>query len=162
MRAVLYFCTLKIQSGSNSIVLHEKFIDMKYLIILFIALLTGSVASAQFGYEQYIEKDGLKISTKWSTAKNEAGEKKKALLFKVKNENDFDAQYSMEILFYYEGILRERGVIDQQCLSAGRSSMGKLNGQYFIPTEFTEDQLDNPNFNFELESIEVEEIESCE
>lgn len=135
---------------------------MKYLIIALITLFSASVASAQFGYDQYVEKEGINISTKWGTAKNEAGEKKKALLFKVKNENAFDAQYSMEILFYYEGILRERGIIDQQCLPAGRSSMGKLNGQYFIPTEFSEEQLSNPNFNFEIESIEVEEIENCE
>jgi len=135
---------------------------MRYWIIALVALFEASAVSAQFGYDQYIEKDGISISTKWGSAKNEAGEKKKALLFKVKNENEFDAQYSMEILFYYEGILRERGLMDGQCLSAGRSSMGKLNGQYFIPTEFTEDQLSNPNFNFEIESIEVAEIENCE
>jgi len=135
---------------------------MKYLIIAFITLFAGFETYAQFGYEQYVEKEGINISTKWGSAKNEAGEKKKALLFKVKNENDFDAQYSMEILFYYEGILRERGIIDEQCLSAGRSSMGKLNGQYFIPTQFTEDQLSNPSFNFEIESIEVEEVDVCE
>jgi hypothetical protein len=135
---------------------------MKDLIVVLIALFAGSGAYAQFGYEQYVEKEGINISTKWGSAKNEAGEKKKALLFKVKNENDFDAKYSMEILFYYEGILRERGIIDEQCLSAGRSSMGKLNGQYFIPTQFTEDQLSNPSFNFEIESIEVEEVDVCE
>jgi len=135
---------------------------MKQCIIVLIAVVLGSPALAQFGYDQYVKKEGVSISTKWGSAKNEAGEKKKALLFKVKNENEFDVQYNMEVLFYYEGILRERGIIDKQCLSAGRSSMGKLNGQYFIPTEFTEEQLTNPNFNFEIESIEVEEIENCE
>jgi len=135
---------------------------MKHFILALTLVISGLSVSAQFGYDQYVEKEGLSISTKWGSAKNDAGEKKKALLFKVKNENDYDAQYSMEILFYYEGILRERGIIDEQCLSAGRSSMGKLNGQYFIPSEFTEEQLSNSNFNFEIESIEVEEVEDCE
>ena len=135
---------------------------MRYLIIAIIALFAAHSANAQLGYEQYVQKDGLSISTKWGTAKNDSGEKQKALLFRVKNENEYDAQYSMEILFYYEGILRERGLIDGQCLSAGKASMGKLNGQYFIPTEFTEEQLSNSNFNFEIESIEVEEVEVCE
>lgn len=136
---------------------------MRHLILFcYLALSTISASAQLFGYEQYIQKDGLIISTKWGTAKDESGEKKPALLFKVENENEYDAQYSMEILFYYEGILRERGLIDGQCLSAGRSSMGKLNGQYFIPQQFTEEQLKNSDFNFEIESIEVTEIKNCE
>lgn len=134
----------------------------KYTIIIVLTIGMSFQMMAQWGYDEYIRKDGLKISTKWSKAKNEAGEKKPALFFAMENLNDYDVEYSFEILLYYEGLLKENGAIEAECLQAQKSQVGKLNGIYFIPEKFTEQQLKNSDFNFEIESVMVEKTESCE
>jgi len=71
----------------------------KLFLLLGLTLALTFQGVAQFGYDEYIRKDGLKISTKWSKAKNEEGEKKPALLFAIENINEYDVEYSFEILF---------------------------------------------------------------
>lgn len=135
---------------------------MRTILTLCLLLFFLSKSFSQGKYEQYIVVDSLTISTKWASAKDDAGEKKPALLFKVQNANSQAVLYGMEILFYYEGMLRERGQMENLCLDAGKTANGKLNGLYFVPTEFTEDQLKNSDFSFEVESIQVEEVDLCE
>lgn len=106
--------------------------------------------------------NGLEISTKWGTAKNEAGEKKDALMLKVENNSDKDLTLAFDLNLYYEGILRENGRIEGECIPALKSRVGKLNGIYFIPENFTSEQIKNGQFSFSLDQIEVVEVESCD
>lgn len=117
---------------------------------------------AQFGYELYQKHEGLEISTKWGKAKNEEGVKKPALLLKIENTNDQAVNFAFDINLYYEGILRENGRIEGQCIDGLKSSVGKLNGLYFIPESFTAEQVESSDFGFSLEEIEVEVTEGCE
>ena len=134
----------------------------KHFFLLFtILVFTGTQGYAQFGYTQYQSVDGLKISTKWGKARDESGTKRPALLMAFENTNNFPVAYSFDILLYYEGILRENGRMEDLCLDALKSNIGKLNGIYFIPENFTEDQLKNADFNFEIDNLEVEKIENC-
>lgn len=134
----------------------------KTLVILFLFLCFGFESSAQFGYTHYQTVNNLKLSTKWGKAKDEEGNRKPAILLAFDNKNDYAVKYSFEILLYYEGILRENGLMDNLCLDGLKSNMGKLNGIYFIPKNFTEEQLKSSDFKFEIEILEVEQIDSCD
>jgi hypothetical protein len=132
-------------------------------IIFSLALVAITIScSAQRSYTQYQKVNGLEISTKWGQAKNAEGVKKDALLLKVENTGDKAVTLAMDINLYYEGILRESGRIEGECIPALKSRVGKLNGIYFVPENFTSEQLENSNFNFTLDEIEVEEVETCE
>lgn len=130
------------------------------LISIFLFGLTFS-GICQMRYTDYQKVNGLNIATKWSKAKDADGVKKPALLLGLENTNDFPVNFSFDILLYYEGILRETGKIDNECLDGLKSSIGKLNGIYFVPQNFTAEQLKNSDFNFEIESVEVEKTEGC-
>lgn len=130
-------------------------------LILSLFLIAGIKCQAQFGYTPYETVNQLKISTKWGKAKDEDGVRKSALLLAFDNRNDFAVQYSFEVLLYYEGILKESARMEDLCLGALRSNMGRLNGIYFIPQNFTEEQIKNSDFNFELDILEVVPIEEC-
>ena len=117
---------------------------------------------AQKSYTQYSVTDSVRVSTKWSTAKDADGVKKPALLIGIDNQNTHAITASMELLFYYEGILRESGQIDPTCVKPGNRVYGKLNGIYFVPEAFTPEQLKNASFSLQIESIAIEEIEQCE
>ena len=132
-----------------------------FLVLLTILLLSGIEAYAQFGYTQYQIVDGLKVSTKWGKARDESGSRKPALLLAFENTNSFPITYSFDILLYYEGVLRENGTMEDLCLDALKSNTGKLNGIYFIPENFTEDQLKNSDFNFEIDNLVVEQVSQC-
>lgn len=130
--------------------------------------LTALAIAASFGlmaqnkYVVYSTTDSVDVATKWSTAKDENGVKMPALLLSLDNYNEHAVNVNFEILLYYEGILRERGEITGQCIEGRKKLIGKLNGLYFIPKEFTADQLEQPDFLMEIDEIEVEETEACE
>jgi len=136
---------------------------MNLKIILITLFTFGSIHGfSQFGYDLYQIQEGLEISTKWGKAKDENGEKKPALLLKIENTNEEAVNFAFDINVYYEGVLRENGRIEGQCLEGLKSSVGKLNGLYFIPESFTSQQVGSSDFGFTLESIEVEKTDGCE
>lgn len=130
-------------------------------MIALLALLLNSCAVAQRGYTEQIRQDGLKIATKWGKAKDEDGARKKALLIAVENTNPHALEYEFNILFYYEGRLRETGMIPSSCIEGLKSKVGKLTGTYFIPTQLSEEQLGSPDFGYELDNIQVERVDEC-
>jgi len=135
---------------------------MKYALVIIIALTFSGIDSyGQFGYTPYQEVDGLKLSTKWGKARDSEGVKKPALLLAFENTNTYPVAYSFDILLYYEGMLRENGHMEDLCLDGLKSSVGKLNGIFFIPEKFTEEQLKNSDFNFVIEKLVVEQVEAC-
>lgn len=127
-----------------------------------LAIVASCSMIAQNKYEVYSTTDSVDVATKWAKAKDESGEKKSALLLSLDNYNQHAVNVSFEILLYYEGILRERGEIAGQCIDGRKKLIGKLNGLYFIPQEFTAEQLKQPDFQMEIDAIEVEETTGCE
>lgn len=127
--------------------------------IALIALISS--CSAQRSYTQYQKVDGLEISTKWGKARNAEGLRKDALLLKVENTANQPVTLAMDINLYYEGMLKESGRIEGECIPGLKSRVGKLNGIYFVPESFTSEQLTNSSFSFSLDKIEVEEVDTC-
>lgn len=132
---------------------------MRYLLAA-IAFLIFSAQSCNTGYTDYQKVDGVSFGYKWAEAKNEAGEKVPALLLEVRNENEHDILYSLSVDFYYEGVLRESGELEN-CIPAHRTRKGKLNGVYLLSENFTSDQIESGDFKLELNEIEVEITDGC-
>lgn len=135
-----------------------KQVTTAFIFFLFI----GVTASAQSGYTSYMTKDGLKISTKWSKAKDAQGTKKPALLIGIQNTNEYSVVYRYTINLFYEGMLRESGQMEEICIDGLKSRIGRLNGVYFIPEKFTPEQLKSTDFNFEIDDVEVERVDNCD
>jgi hypothetical protein len=134
---------------------------IRLALSLFLVLGISGAAEAQLGYEPYISQDGLKISTKWGRAKDETGAKKSALMIGIVNDNAYPVSYAYTINLYYEGVLRETGRMEEMCILGHKSNIGKINGVFFIPQKFTEEQLTNSDFNFTIDAIDVEQVEGC-
>lgn len=132
---------------------------MRYLFAAFVFLIF-SAQSCNTGYTDYQKVDGVSFGYKWAEAKNDAGESVPALLLQVVNKNDTAINYSMSVDFYYEGVLRESGELDN-CVPAGKTRKGKLNGVYLISENFTSEQIKSSDFALELNDIEVEKLEEC-
>lgn len=135
---------------------------MRLNYVLILILFIPVTLSAQWGYETYSTTEGLEIATKWGTARNAEGERKPALLFRIENKNDHAVEFSFDLNFYYEGILRETGGVETECVDGLKSRIGRLNGIYFIPEKFTPDQLENVDFHYTIEEITVREVADCE
>ncbi|MEM9050467.1 MAG: hypothetical protein AAGC47_00310 [Bacteroidota bacterium] len=135
---------------------------MRAALFALVLVLIFPDIKAQKGYTEYQKVNGLEISTKWGLAKDADGIKKDALLLKVENTTKEAATLAFDVNLYYEGILRESGRIEGECIPGLKSRVGKLNGIYFVPENFTSEQLKNSHFNFTLDQIEVEKIDSCE
>jgi hypothetical protein len=133
---------------------------MKHILTTLL-LLAATGTFAQRGYTPYVTKDGVRIGTKWGTARDADGVRKPALLIGVENTNKETVRYSYQINFFYEGMLRETGNPEEVCLPGRSSRVGKINGVYFIPQKFTAEQLKSTDFNFTLEDVEVRQVASC-
>jgi hypothetical protein len=134
-----------------------------HLIVAATALFAfAEVSYAQRGYTEVIRKDGLVVSTKWGKARDSDGNRKPALLIGVQNNDRTAKNYSFNLLFYYEALLREEGMMPPSCIEGLKSKVGKITGTYFIPEKFTEQQLQSSDFYFELDAFEVEEAENCD
>lgn len=132
---------------------------MRYLFAAF-AFLIFSAQSCNTGYTDYQKVDGVSFGYKWAEAKNDAGENVPALLLQVQNDNGTAISYGMSVDFYYEGVLRESGELNN-CVPAGKTRKGKLNGVYLISENFTSEQIKSSDFALELNDIEVEKLEEC-
>jgi hypothetical protein len=132
---------------------------MKYLVAAVLYILFSAQACST-GYETYKKTDGVTFAYKWAEAKNEAGEKVPALLISVQNENIHAVNYKMSVDFYFEGMLRESGELEN-CVPAGKTRKGKLNGVYLVSEKFTSSQISSTDFKLELNDIEVSQVETC-
>ncbi len=132
-----------------------------YLFIALLLTFSANLVSAQRGYTEQIRKDGIRIATKWGMAKDESGTKQKALLLAVENTEKTPVNYSFNILFYYEGILRETAIIEETCIDGLKSKVGKITGTYFIPQKFSVEQLSSPDFGYEIGDLNTEKVDAC-
>lgn len=135
--------------------------NFRTLFCLFALLTFSAAAFAQRGYTEIIRKDGLVISSKWGKARDADGNRKKALLIGIQNNDRTPKNYSFNLMFYFEGRLREEGIMPPDCIEGLKSKVGRITGTYFIPEKFTEEQLSSPDFTFELDALEVEETDAC-
>lgn len=134
----------------------------KSFLIVFVLLFSACSILGQFGYEPYTTINGVEFSYKFGSAKDEDGVKKPALMLKVKNVNSFAVDYTFSVDFYYEGILRETSGKQELCITPHSTAMGKLNGTYFILSEFTEEQVKKGDFKMEINEIAVTESSGCD
>ena len=133
-------------------------------LILFSLFLCVSILpmKAQLGYTQYLKKDNVVFSYKWGTTTDKKERTKQpALLMMVKNENDFDVDFSYSLDFYYEGILRESSDAAQYCIRANKMRVGKINGIIYPINKFTQEQIENKDFNFEINDVVVDKSSGC-
>ncbi len=138
----------------------KRTMNLKLILVALTALLAHS-AFSQKGYNQYIQEEGLKFGTKWGYAKDAEGNRKRALLIGIENTNKEPVTYEYTINLYYEGMLRESGAMALDCIDGLKSRIGKLNGIYFIPQKFTDEQLGSSDFNFTIENLEVIKVDAC-
>ncbi len=129
------------------------------MLVLFLGLQS---CIAQRGYTEQIRKEGLRLSTKWGNAKDADGQRKTALLIAVENTSGQALEYSYAIRFYYEGILRESGVMETECIESRKSKVGKVSGTYFIPEKLSETQIKSGDFSYEIDDFEVKAVDVCE
>lgn len=134
---------------------------MKYIFSLLTVFLVSTTIQAQRGYDTYSKTDGLEISTKWGKARDADGARRPALLLRIENHNDFAVSFGFDVNFYYEGILRETGGVDRECIDGLKSRIGKLNGVYFIPEKFTPEQLKSGDFHYSIDDVSVEKNPPC-
>lgn len=121
----------------------------------------SGVASAQFGYEKYTTLNGLEIAYKYGEAKDEEGKFRPALMLKVKNTNDYAAEYTYSLDFYNEGILRETSGTITECVPPRSTRMGKLNGTYYLITQFSLEQVQQKAVKLEINELEINRVEEC-
>ncbi len=131
------------------------------ILIIAAFVSTSAACFGQKGYTQYIKQDGLRMATKWAKAKDADGAVKPALLIAIENTNKEPVAFSYTINLYYEGMLRETASMSEECIVGLKSRIGKLNGIYFIPQKFTPEQLKSSDFNFTMDGIEIEKVDSC-
>lgn len=121
---------------------------MRTAIILI--LLAPLVASAQRGFVDKGERDGVAMAYRWNHPVGKPSE----LILKLKNTTEEDKRVSLVIDLYYQGLTVEVMEADT-CIKGGQTLNGKLNGIYFVPERVTTDQIRSGDAEAELTRSEV-------
>lgn len=106
--------------------------------------------NAQTDYETCYQKDNLEISAKWANSKIFDKNSPLELRLKIENKNDFDMEFTYEILLYMDLVLREKTEVQKYSIKAGKVKMGKLNGIRFLPTTLSNQEINSKSFSWEI------------
>jgi hypothetical protein len=83
------------------------------------------------------------------------------MVIKAVNENEHAVSVSFEILYYIDGVLKEKNKVDNFCIKAGKTANGRFNGLVFSTANISNTQIKSENFEWELSELVIEKLDAC-
>ncbi|HAF29455.1 MAG TPA: hypothetical protein DCG75_10450 [Bacteroidales bacterium] len=134
---------------------------MKKTIILLVSIfITGGFfsASAQNKFEKTIEKDGVNFSYKWKPSELFKKDSPLALVIKMENTNDNPVKVTFNVNYYWGMDLKATSNQQEITIKPKKSFTHNVKKQGFDNFSFTNEDLKDEAFNFELVKITVETL----
>ena len=120
---------------------------------------------AQLSAQEYIEKiskDDISIEYKWKKQHALKKDSPYVLWLKISNRGIDRCLVSFELLFYWNATLRSRSGIREYCLKPGQKIRGKTWDLVFQSNIKTLEEIDDPMFLWELDSLNIQRNADCE
>jgi hypothetical protein len=136
---------------------------MRHLIFLFLTALVfcSSTVFGQSKFQEKTKKDGVSIYYKWSHQNPIDKASPLQMVIKTVNENDQAINVSFLILYYIDGVLKEKNEVENFCIKAGKTANGRFNGLVFSTANISNAQIESDNFEWELSDVKIEKLDAC-
>jgi ribonucleotide reductase beta subunit family protein with ferritin-like domain len=136
---------------------------VKVLKILITGIFLFAITTCSFAQKWEIKGiyDDIVISYKWRKEKILKKESPLILLLSIKNNRARDVLVKFAVNYYWEGILHSSSNMNSYCIKKNRKIRGKLHGLAYSSGEFTEEQIHDELFIWEISDFEVTEATDC-
>lgn len=140
---------------------------MKHLLafsvfsLFFILAGTTQDASSQRRYVDHSTVDGVEIQYRWANSKWLDRNSPLELRLKIKNNNDYPVEVSYVIEFFMGPMHEESSDVTELCINPKLAKTGRINGMYYQSSSLSNQQLESDEFSWEIEDLEIVEVESC-
>ncbi len=140
---------------------------MKHLLafsvfsLFFILAGTTQEASSQRRYVDHSTVDGVEIQYRWANSKWLDRNSPLELRLKIKNNNDYPVEVSYVIEFFMGPMHEESSDVTELCINPKLAKTGRINGMYYQSSSLSNQQLESDEFSWEIEDLEIVEVESC-
>lgn len=134
---------------------------MKKFILLFtVIIFLGGIFSvnAQNKFEKTTEKDGVIFSYKWKPSELFKKESPLALIVKMENQNDYPVKVIFQVNYYWGMDLKATSNQQEVTVKPKKTFTHNVKKKGFDNFSFSNEDLKDDDFNFELVKINVEKI----
>lgn len=134
---------------------------MKKSIILLVSIFfIGGVfsANAQKQFEKKIEKDSVSFFYKWRPSKLFKKDSPLALVIKMENKNDYPVKITFNVNYYWQMDLKATSNEQEVTIKPKKTFTHNVKKQGFDNFSFSNKELKDEDFNFELVKIKVEKL----
>ncbi|NVN95782.1 MAG: hypothetical protein HXX18_10920 [Bacteroidetes bacterium] len=106
--------------------------------------------------------NGVEFWHKWKPSKCFNKKSPLQLNVKVKNTNAYCVKVELQVNYYQSGIIKEQSDTVSLCLNPNQSKQGSKNGLNFSAGSFTNAEINNPAFTYEVNPIKIIKMRSCQ
>ena len=106
--------------------------------------------------------NGVEFWHKWKHSKCFNKKSPLQLNVKVKNTNTYCVKVELQVNYYQSGIIKEQSDTISLCLNPNQSKQGNKNGLNFSAGSFTNAEINNPEFTYEVNPIKIIKMRSCQ
>ena len=131
------------------------------ITILLAIILSSSAIFSQETLKEKLNKDGVKITYEWKPSDKKDADSKLQLCVVVNNTNEHAVKMAFTVEFYFKGEIHEESLIQKMCLKPGKKIKGKKYGLCWISDELTNEEINGPDFKWELGELKMEKKDAC-
>lgn len=134
---------------------------MKKTIILFVlTFFIGGIltVNAQNKFEKTIQKDGVNFSYKWKPSELFKKDSPLALIIKMENTNDYSIKITFNVNYYWAMDLKATSSQQEITIKPKKTFTHNVKKKGFDNFTFTNEDLKDEDFSFELVKIVVETL----
>jgi hypothetical protein len=131
------------------------------LILPAVLMLLNISVLAQKNYDPVIKEDGIEISYRWGPSKILKKDSPLMLFLKINNSNEFNAEVTFTVDYYWKGIRKASSEPNQICVKSMRTAKGRIKKLTFDRAEFSDGDLRSENFTLDVTGIKIEQTDCC-
>ncbi len=140
---------------------------MKNRIIIVLSLFIilfgyNAMSQNELQNQNQILKEGIEISYKWKHTNILSRKSPLKLCITAKNKNNYNVKLSLKIIYYKSGVMQEESDTISKCIKPFKTIRGSKKGMNFSTGSFSNSDIKNSDFSFEIILIEIIKMRSCE
>jgi len=133
----------------------------KILIVLFLFSFAKINAQITLLNKETKSIDGIQIIHKWKHSKCFNKKSPMQLNVQLKNTNDYAVKVGVVVSYYMSGLLKEQSDTVFNCILPQKTAKGSKKKLNFSLGSFSNEDLNKPDFSFEIKLTEVVKMRGC-
>lgn len=132
----------------------------KIIFLLVIAFMVSGIHSvnAQKKFEKTTENDGVTFSYKWRPSELFKKDTPLALIIKMENKNDYPVKVTYKVNYYWGMDLKATSNLQEATIKPKKTFTHNVKKKGFDNYTFSNEDLKDEDFNFELVKINIEKL----